>query len=198
MDASLIRAVPELGPRGFEQVRKASAGTPAELPLDVRNARKIAARVDAKSTLDGEVVNARLEIAPGWVQVFLGFHPRATGIEWDGLSFGFRLRDALGALVAEHEWPLPGQVFLRSSAAQEYYKSAMVKGLTIDARYSVEVWSVNAGEEFSTTTSFSVPRPPQPFPSWTWGPGWTPPVPEPDDGNEYVWNEATLGWDLVP
>jgi hypothetical protein len=198
MDASLIRAVPELGPRGFEQVKKALVGAPAALQIDVRNARKIAARVDALSASTGEVVNARLEIAPGSLKVFLGFHPRSTGIEWDGLGFGFRLRDALGVLVAEREWPLPGQVFLRSSAAQEYYKSAMVKGLTIDAKYSIEVWSVNAGEEFGTTTSFSVPRPPQPFPSWTWGPGWTAPTAYPQDGNDYAWNESALSWEPAP
>jgi hypothetical protein len=42
---------------------------------------------------------------------------------------------------------------------------------------------------------------PQPYPSWiisapTWL--WEAPVPYPNDGNYYVWNEATLSWDLVP
>ena len=40
---------------------------------------------------------------------------------------------------------------------------------------------------------------PQPFPSWTlnedtcW---WEAPVPYPDDGKDYKWNEETTSWDL--
>jgi len=37
---------------------------------------------------------------------------------------------------------------------------------------------------------------PQPYPSWTlddaWN--WQPPVPYPDDGGMYVWDEETGGW----
>jgi hypothetical protein len=37
---------------------------------------------------------------------------------------------------------------------------------------------------------------PQPFPSWTlddaWN--WQPPVPYPDDGGQYVWDEDSLSW----
>jgi hypothetical protein len=37
--------------------------------------------------------------------------------------------------------------------------------------------------------------PPQPFPSWTRGEGeWLPPVPMPDDGERYVWNEDAQAW----
>lgn len=42
---------------------------------------------------------------------------------------------------------------------------------------------------------------PQPFPSWTisaptWL--WQPPVPYPNDGKQYYWDEATLSWVLMP
>jgi hypothetical protein len=42
---------------------------------------------------------------------------------------------------------------------------------------------------------------PQPYPSWTisaptWL--WTPPVPYPNDGKQYYWDEATLSWVLIP
>jgi hypothetical protein len=37
--------------------------------------------------------------------------------------------------------------------------------------------------------------PPQPFPSWIRGDGeWLPPVPMPDDGERYVWNEDAQEW----
>jgi hypothetical protein len=41
---------------------------------------------------------------------------------------------------------------------------------------------------------------PQPYPSWTLDPEtyyWMPPVPYPDDGKIYVWDEATLSWKEV-
>jgi hypothetical protein len=42
---------------------------------------------------------------------------------------------------------------------------------------------------------------PQPYPSWILNTStylWEAPVPYPTDGNEYVWNEATQSWVLVP
>ncbi len=27
---------------------------------------------------------------------------------------------------------------------------------------------------------------------------WYPPIPKPEDGNEYIWNEDTLSWIVVP
>lgn len=40
--------------------------------------------------------------------------------------------------------------------------------------------------------------PPQPFPSWTRGDGeWLPPVPMPDDGEVYAWNEDAQEWQAV-
>lgn len=38
---------------------------------------------------------------------------------------------------------------------------------------------------------------PQPYPSWTLNTttcDWEPPVPYPDDGKPYVWDEETLSW----
>ncbi len=42
--------------------------------------------------------------------------------------------------------------------------------------------------------------PPKPFPSWTldeFSCLWQSPIPYPNDGNMYEWNEDTLSWDLV-
>jgi hypothetical protein len=42
--------------------------------------------------------------------------------------------------------------------------------------------------------------PPKPYPSWVLNENsclWEPPVPMPDDGNIYQWNENTLTWDIV-
>ena len=42
---------------------------------------------------------------------------------------------------------------------------------------------------------------PQPYPSWTLNPDtaqWEAPVPYPNDGKTYYWDEATLSWVEVP
>lgn len=42
--------------------------------------------------------------------------------------------------------------------------------------------------------------PPQPFPSWTLNQTsylWEPPIPYPDDGKSYAWNEQLQQWDLL-
>jgi hypothetical protein len=38
---------------------------------------------------------------------------------------------------------------------------------------------------------------PQPYPSWVldeFSCLWEPPIPRPEDGNRYVWDEATISW----
>jgi len=44
--------------------------------------------------------------------------------------------------------------------------------------------------------------PPQPYSSWSIGLSsnwiWVAPVPAPVDGNNYMWNESTLSWVIVP
>lgn len=38
-------------------------------------------------------------------------------------------------------------------------------------------------------------RPPQPFSSWVWFDGkWSAPLPYPDDGGVYDWDEDSLSW----
>jgi hypothetical protein len=59
------------------------------------------------------------------------------------------------------------------------------------------VFNAATGDDAMTSAEqkFTVPRPPQPYPSWTWEDGvWTAPVPYPDDDAPYVWDEETQDW----
>lgn len=43
-------------------------------------------------------------------------------------------------------------------------------------------------------------RPTSPYPSWVWNDGsclWESPMPYPDDGQMYQWDEPTISWELV-
>lgn len=51
-----------------------------------------------------------------------------------------------------------------------------------------------------TLDAFIRPKP-ELHPSWVFNEAiadWEPPIPKPDDGNFYAWNEDTQSWDLVP
>ena len=52
----------------------------------------------------------------------------------------------------------------------------------------------SVGGTYDTTSDLFVV--PQPFPSWSLDENfvWQPPTPMPDDGNVYVWDEATTSW----
>lgn len=50
---------------------------------------------------------------------------------------------------------------------------------------------------FDTQVRDWVLAPEPPFPSWTIGPSglvWVPPIPRPQDGKVYTWDEPTLSW----
>lgn len=40
---------------------------------------------------------------------------------------------------------------------------------------------------------------PQPYPSWSLDSNhdWQPPIPRPDDGQDYIWNEDEQQWELI-
>lgn len=54
-------------------------------------------------------------------------------------------------------------------------------------------WSVEDGKVYGV---WSVKQRPQPYPSWNWvdGEGWVAPVPYPDDGADYFWDETAQTW----
>ena len=67
-----------------------------------------------------------------------------------------------------------------------------------DQQISVSAWCrTRAGEDVTAQADFTVPRPPQPYPSWGWADGaWHPPVAVPDGGG-FVWNETAQQWDAA-
>lgn len=54
-----------------------------------------------------------------------------------------------------------------------------------------------AGGNFSYDSVRDAFIPPKPYPSWVLNENdcnWYPPIPRPNDGKEYLWDEATLSW----
>lgn len=64
-----------------------------------------------------------------------------------------------------------------------------------DDQVTVTFFASEAGAQVEAQHTFTMPRPPQPYPSWTWGDGaWTAPVPYPDDEAPYLWDEDVQDW----
>lgn len=68
--------------------------------------------------------------------------------------------------------------------------------------YTFEVWMQNGTERFEKTFTFTSPRPPKPYESWSWnGTEWTAPIPEPTNkkGAAFAWSERMQKWvELIP
>ena len=80
-----------------------------------------------------------------------------------------------------------GQAFIASLGLEGEWRQTSYNG-TFRANY--------AGIGFTYDDANDVFYAPQPYPSWTldeaWN--WQPPVPYPDDGGQYVWDEDSLAW----
>lgn len=130
-------------------------------------------------------------------EIKIGFrNGEENPVVFDNLSFGFAVLDGETELLSG-SYP-PVNVTYKSSD-QEYLVADVVNDLVPEETYTVSVWANNAGQRFEDVVSFTTPRPPQPFESWIYDSEnkyWVAPVPAPEDGNDYMWNEETQTWDL--
>jgi hypothetical protein len=88
-------------------------------------------------------------------------------------------KESIGIAFCEH---LFGGTWLQTSYNSNFRKNYAGIGYTYDAAIDAFV-------------------PPKPYPSWILNPTtaqWEAPVPYPNDGKEYYWDEATLSWVEVP
>lgn len=125
----------------------------------------------------------------------IGFTDGELPVEFDNLSFGLEVV-ANGEQAFSASYPPAGVNYVATD--QEYISNDRVY-LRADDNVILSVWAENAGERYTDTVTFIIPRPPQPFPSWNWnGDYWEAPVPYPTDGEDiyidYVWDEELGDW----
>jgi hypothetical protein len=141
------------------------------------------------------------ELAPNFVDIFFGARSNgSTSVNLRGFKkVSIEVVSGISPSYPLHEYP-PSNTTLISSD-QEYLTSFRIMTqpeaeLTIITKVKL----VN-GDEHTHSIPITIPRPPQPYPSWTWDAAlkrWIPPVPYPDDGGRYVWDESTLSWVPAP
>ena len=118
----------------------------------------------------------------------------AEAIHPDRLRFGWTVA-VNGEEVASESFPAPNVTYVEIKTTARFYGRA--DALPEDAVSIVFNAATGDDEQVEEQHDFIVPRPPQPYPSWTWEDGaWTPPVPYPDVDcvGCYVWDEETQDW----
>lgn len=131
------------------------------------------------------------DLAPNYADLFISFTNEAPVVEFKGLKFGYELKQ--GENIKQYGmYPPPGVRYIRSDQA---YLVVQRLNLKPEQTYTLFLWAENDGKRFEKDFEFITPRPLQPYPSWTLdGEKWNSPVPYPEDGKLYKWNEDLLNW----
>ena len=98
--------------------------------------------------------------------------------------------------VSNNEAPDPAPTN-SEPAGQSFIASLGLTGTWIQTSYNGNIRKNYAGVGYTFDAARDAFIPPQPFPSWTLNDAtclWEPPVPYPDDGGIYTWDEATQSW----
>lgn len=135
-------------------------------------------------------------LSSSYCYVKAGINRHGHTIPFKNSSFGFTA-STNGVEFASKTWPPAGVKYV--STDQDILETARVMW-EADAVVTFNFWLNSAGESHSTNLVVTVPRPPKPYPSWHWDAptlSWQAPVPYPDDGKDYVWDEANQKWVLV-
>ena len=134
------------------------------------------------------------ELSSYYADLCIGFTDQEPIIDFINLRFGYTLSSNDIELQTQ-SYPPEGLKYLQTD--QEFIT---IDRLTFqpETSYSLFLWAENDGKRYEYTYNFTTPRPPQPYPSWIWnGEIWEAPVPYPEGGGSYVWNEDTQEWDLM-
>lgn len=145
------------------------------------------------------MITATYDLAGGWT--FDGDPSTEFGIRFShgdaerlyptGLSFGYTVKVGTKN-VDTAQWP-PSNVTVRELTPNRIFHYRV--DAKPDAKVTLKVWATESGNTGNGEFKFTVPRPAQPFPSWTWQDGgWNAPVPYPDGDVPHVWDEDAQGW----
>jgi hypothetical protein len=155
--------------------------------------------VYAKVDIQSNQCDFDIDLSSGRFYVEIGFCSGiSSSVVFDNLKFGFFLK-ANDNFVLEKNYPEGSMKYISSD--QKYLTSDFVS-LSPDDEVYLLVWSENGGIKSEFETTFTVPRPIQPYPSWVWSnDAWAAPIPYPEtndcDGCFYVWDEESQQWATV-
>jgi hypothetical protein len=143
-------------------------------------------------TLTGELTIDTSTIQPygADIQALLNRHGNVINLQ--GVEMSLTIH-ANGEQVFFTQLPPPGVRYEKTD--QDLLATGQARWLP-DQTITAHAWcKTSTGHEVTANAIFVAPRPPQPYPSWTWmDTQWTAPVPYPDSEGDFVWNEQSTEW----
>lgn len=132
---------------------------------------------------------------PDGLVIYVGFTDLGNlPVAFDGLSYGVSVLDK-GRVIFESDKPLAGTVY--ESTDQQFLDYFLIPNVKAGFSYSVHVWAENAGIKWADDFSVTLPKPEQPYLSWSYDKVlgvWVAPKPHPDDDYVYSWDEESVSW----
>jgi hypothetical protein len=122
-------------------------------------------------------------------------------INIEGMTFGILIKLS-DTTIFDKKYPPTGVKYI--STSDDLLISERISNLLPESECKLSVWVSDSNGNYNKDTTFIIPKPLQPFSSWTWdGTIWTAPLPYPEDDQRYLWNEElyqsdnTKGWVLT-
>lgn len=113
-------------------------------------------------------------------------------IEPDRLRFGWTVT-VNGEQTADKSFPAESAKYVSIRPTARFHER--VEALPDDEVTVTFFAATGDDDQVEEQTTFVIPRPAQPYPSWVWADGyWQAPTPYPDDDAPYVWDEQTQDW----
>lgn len=132
----------------------------------------------------------------GCCEFIASLERHGSEVSLTGLNYGATV-SINDEVVLAKSYPPAGIEYV--STDQDVISSEILSTFPAGAICHVFAWVDIAGSRVENELTFTVPLPPQPYPSWTWGEAtWVPPKPYPvDDNFDYVWDEDELNWVIL-
>lgn len=118
-------------------------------------------------------------------------------VRFSNLSFGYSI-SLDGVVIQSQSYPPINVEYVTSD--QEFIETDRIYDLDPDLDYTLDVWVNHNSKQFQESYEINMPRPLQPFDSWSWDSDfneWMPPFLPPDDGKFYDWDENTQSWFVI-
>jgi len=147
-----------------------------------------------KITFDPQTLELRFEnnALSGYCDFIAALDRHNESVDISGLRYGATILID-DAIVAESSFPPEGVKYV--STDQDILEVQRLSPFPADAECKVIAWVDMLQGQVKSEFNFTVPRPTQPFTSWTWnGTTWIPPVDYPTDGISYIWDEDQNNW----
>ena len=147
-------------------------------------------------TVSFDVASRQLVIATNEMSAYscdlsVGIIRHGMTVPFADTSFGFSAATN-GIEFVNKTWPPEGLIYV--STDQDILERIRISWIP-ESIVTLDFWLLTSGQQYSTNLVVTIPRPAQPYPSWTWVDGlWTAPVSYPVDGEGYIWDEESQAW----